>query len=742
MNSARRLALITAAVLLPLVATAQTAGTFSSHQQLSATQLNAAFATKQDYTLAPIFTGVTLNGLAGLVQCVHVNTAGVISGTGADCGTGGSGAPGGTSGQLEYNNGGVFAGLTVGGDGTLNTSTGALSVTSSGGTAFRTAAFQNIGTSGGTLCLLNASCNFSGAALQYNGAQIQSQDPWLAENVPSSATALFDLGSFASQNIDASIANGNYFVTDLGTAPSGTTRRVHNAGAYTIPFVQDGSHIIGYRPYSNAAGSNTGGTGYDTTLPLAPNEIAEFVSRGSDSWQLVNYIPLGIQGFGFQQGRAGAGINSTSNPPDNWWSLGPFQGYGPQPDCAFCVNWTGHGGKLHTHGAYFMLPGDTPNIEFREADIDTDEGPKPWSSAPVNVGAHISGRALVDVTGGASVTASISTTTMTVTAVGSGALSVGQVVSGTGVTAGTTITALGTGTGGTGTYTVSPSQTASSTTVTAHLYDFCQSSMPGCVGYGYGPSYLYQGFTANIDFPITQVPTRSGDGGAMVFKITRNGTNTPFQRGWFAENGNFVEIGKAAIEACGNTYPYNLSGSALGIWQADSPCLDSDFYDTEGWANLSLIATDYTNSSLDASNAALAIREYGAHGEGLDIGYNAGTSTIDFMTVHGGTRTVVQSFNPSTGTVSGGGGAPIYSASGTLKTSQHWVTGTATMSSSSATVTLSGSAAFSSSSSYVCTATDTSQTGAVRLLISSGTSFGLVTSTAGNDVVSYQCAGN
>lgn len=66
----------------------------------------------------------------------------------------------------------------------------------------------------------------------------------------------------------------------------------------------------------------------------------------------------------------------------------------------------------------------------------------------------------------ASVTASISGTTMTVTAVGSGTLSVGQTLSGSGVTAGTKITAFGTGTGGTGTYTVSVSQTASSTTIT------------------------------------------------------------------------------------------------------------------------------------------------------------------------------------------------------------------------------------------------------------------------------------
>lgn len=68
----------------------------------------------------------------------------------------------------------------------------------------------------------------------------------------------------------------------------------------------------------------------------------------------------------------------------------------------------------------------------------------------------------------ASVTGSIAETTLTVTAVASGKLAVGQVLSGSGVTAGTTITALGTGTGGAGTYTVSAEQTAASTTITAN----------------------------------------------------------------------------------------------------------------------------------------------------------------------------------------------------------------------------------------------------------------------------------
>lgn len=62
----------------------------------------------------------------------------------------------------------------------------------------------------------------------------------------------------------------------------------------------------------------------------------------------------------------------------------------------------------------------------------------------------------------ASFTAAISGTTMTVSAVSSGTLAVGQAIVGSGVTDGTYITALGTGTGGTGTYTVGISQTVGS----------------------------------------------------------------------------------------------------------------------------------------------------------------------------------------------------------------------------------------------------------------------------------------
>ena len=72
------------------------------------------------------------------------------------------------------------------------------------------------------------------------------------------------------------------------------------------------------------------------------------------------------------------------------------------------------------------------------------------------------------------VTGSISGTTLTVTGVTSGALAVGDVISGTGITANTIIVALGTGTGALGTYTVDTSQTALFTTITANGYIYNQ----------------------------------------------------------------------------------------------------------------------------------------------------------------------------------------------------------------------------------------------------------------------------
>ena len=106
-----------------------------------------------------------------------------------------------------------------------------------------------------------------------------------------------------------------------------------------------------------------------------------------------------------------------------------------------------------------------------------------WSAASARskVGSAVS----YSITAGSSFTGSISGTTLTVTAVASGTLAVGQLVQGSGVAAGTYITALGTGTGGTGTYTIGVSQTVASetmSTATQVTGAFLQTANTGTTG--------------------------------------------------------------------------------------------------------------------------------------------------------------------------------------------------------------------------------------------------------------------
>ena len=106
------------------------------------------------------------------------NNAGVLGNT--SCGGGGGGTPGGSSGQVQYNNLGAFGGFTVSGDGTLNTSTGALTVTKTSGTSF--GALATITPGGGVSAALQQATGLSGGF--YTGAQVSSAVNTALPSVP------------------------------------------------------------------------------------------------------------------------------------------------------------------------------------------------------------------------------------------------------------------------------------------------------------------------------------------------------------------------------------------------------------------------------------------------------------------------------------------------------------------------------------------------------------------------------
>jgi len=124
------------------------------------------------------------------------------------------------------------------------------------------------------------------------------------------------------------------------------------------------------------------------------------------------------------------------------------------------------------------------------------------TSINVAVGSVISGdRVLLARSAGASFTASISTTVLTVSAVGSGKLQVGQIITGAGVAANTMIVSLGTGTGGTGTYNLNNGQTISSEAMTgSSVIDKIQFTIASRTA-----STVVVNETVNVDIPLTGV---------------------------------------------------------------------------------------------------------------------------------------------------------------------------------------------------------------------------------------------
>jgi hypothetical protein len=184
--------------------------------------------------------------------------------------------------------------------------------------------------------------------------------------------------------------------------------------------------------------------------------------------------------------------------------------------------------------------------------------------------------ALYAFTAATSTASSISGTTLTIGGTITGTFAVGQIISGTGVTSGTTITALGTGTGGAGTYTVSVSQTVSSVAIN------------GAVGVSltnpYIPNNLAIGGAANI-------------GGAATI-----GGNTAIT-GTLSTTGDATFSGTGQIKLPAGTTAQRSALPSYGMFRFNSTTNQFEGYNSAVGTTISTITFSTTTATLTTASA-------------------------------------------------------------------------------------------------------------------------------------------
>lgn len=183
----------------------------------------------------------------------------------------------------------------------------------------------------------------------------------------------------------------------------------------------------------------------------------------TDGFPPVTFLPENAGGVG-PDGRDMNGILRHLSAWSQWYTAGGAIGY----DAAFATAIDGYprGAVLAaaTLGNYWLniVDGNKTN---------PDSGGAGWIGFSFIQSATgiTAAEGIVSSSNSAIVTGAISGTTLTVTAVTSGTVAIGQALSDNlgAITPGTTITGFLTGSGSTGTYSVSTSQTVSSTTITA-----------------------------------------------------------------------------------------------------------------------------------------------------------------------------------------------------------------------------------------------------------------------------------
>lgn len=185
-----------------------------------------------------------------------------------------------------------------------------------------------------------------------------------------------------------------------------------------------------------------------------------------------------------------------------------------------------------------------------------------------STGLSVTGQRLIDGLTGVGTTSTITGNTLTIATLSSGVFTIGSVLSGTGVTSGTTIIGFGTGTGGTGTYTVDTPQTVTSTTITGVAGINGIPKIP----YGIGSVAMYNGLcmlgrnvritTAANDVAVYTVLGYDIYGYPMSEAITANGATTVSGKKAFKYISSVTPVGTVGATASvgtGDVYGFPLT---------------------------------------------------------------------------------------------------------------------------------------------------------------------------------------
>ena len=259
-------------------------------------------------------------------------------------------------------------------------------------------------------------------------------------------------------------------------------------------------------PFANAAGG-----GYIATIPK-DSQIGIANGRASltDGFVPLNFTPIAGGGTPYF-GQDLNGILNQVSAGVRWLQAGGLPTY----DATFAVAIGGY-----PNGAMIL---NAAKLQFNISTADNNLT-NPDAAAGVFTGV-------------------ISGTNLTITGVTSGVVTVGQILSGAGITANTQITAMVTGTGGNGTYTVSASQTVSSTTITA-------SGAANWVGFN---ADMVDGFHASQSVVANAIAVRNSSG-IIPGDITGNANYA--NTAGFAQNLPAGNVGSVIL-----TYGTNINSS-------------------------------------------------------------------------------------------------------------------------------------------------------------------------------------